>query len=357
MDIYSIARTHPRETDDTAAPLRPVSHARNLARRIAIVITVCMALLGQRAWATGCVTINGYPKTFTIALGASSIMVPRDVAVGSVIYSVDGPVLAADSTSSQCNDPYGTVNGVVSSAPWPQVSPGLYSTNISGVGIRVTRYSRIFPFSYPYTPADFKIAGAPYYWYFSSGPIVTYVFVKTGPISGGIVTAADIPLVQMNLDSTDTEFTTMGSGQVTFTVGACITPDVQVLLDTVPVTAFAGVGSTAGAKPFNIAVNSCPPGLNTVRYQLDAASGIAVVDASRGVLGLDGAASASGVGVQVRDASNNPVPLGSMRATSGYNSSAGGSFTIPLKAMYYQVASSIRGGSVASQAVLTMSYQ
>ncbi len=327
-------------------------------------ILFLISLLASNAlWATGCSSLNGNPKTFTINLGGGSVMIPRDTATGAVLYTVNGPQLpqgsVADTSSwiAQCTNGNGITNGVLMTTPWPAVSPGLYATNVSGIAVRIKRFANTFPFSYAYTPASFTGGGPPYGWYFNAGPIVTYSFEKTGPISGGTVTAADIANVGMNYDGTVYAFYTNTSGQLTFTVGACVTPDIQVPLDPMPTSAFSGAGSTAGAKPFSIAVNGCPPGLNSVMYQLDAASGISVINAAQGVIGLGQSASATGVGLQIRDGSNNPVSFGAMHATTGYNKTSGGSFSIPLKAMYYQTAARMTAGSVASQAVFTMSYQ
>ena len=290
-------------------------------------------------------------------------MVPRDIAVGTVIYTVDGPQVPqgslADRSSwvAECTNGNGTVNGVRMPNPWPAISPGLYATNVSGIGVQIKRFANAFPYSYAYTPASFTGGGPPYYWYLNGGPIVTYTFVKTGPVSGGTITAADIANVGMNFDGTVYAFYTNTSGQLTFTTGACVTPAIQVPLDPMPPSAFSGAGSTAGAKSFSIAVNGCPPGLNSVMYQLDAASGINVINSAQGVIGLSNGASATGVALQIRDDSNKPVSFGAMHATTGYNKTTGGNFSIPLKAMYYQTASRMTAGSVVSQAVFTMSYQ
>jgi major type 1 subunit fimbrin (pilin) len=327
-------------------------------------VLVLLALsTSHAAWATGCSNRTGYPKTFTVALPGSSMMVPRDLAVGSTIAVVNGPMLTLGSPTdtstwfAQCTTPNGTINGVMTSTPWPLASPGTYSTNVAGIGVRITRGALAIPGSTTYTPASFPgNTGTPYGWYWYAGPAIVYTFVKTGPISGGTVSAADIPTFSENFDGTTTFIYSATSGQATFTAGACSTPDVLVTLQPAAVSAFTAVGKTANATPFTIDVNGCPPGLNAVQYQLDAAAGVSVVNASTGVIGLDSSSTATGIALQIKDASNNPVPLSSKHATTGYNSSLGGNFSIPLNAMYYQTASRVTAGKVSSQAVLTMSY-
>lgn len=337
---------------------------RRFSHWFARLILVCLwALLGQPVWAAGCTAINGYPKIFNLTLPGSSIMVPRDAAIGTTLAVVNGPMLSAGSSFNtatwfaQCQTASGTLNGVLTSTPWPPAGMGTYSTNVAGVGVQIMRNTLAVPGTQTYVPSDFPVNRPPFGWYWYGKPAFVYTFVKTGPISGGTVTAADVPTFNFNLDGTTTVFNSTASGQITFTTGACTTPDVQVPLDAVPVTAFKGVGSVAGAKSFNIAVNSCPPGLASVMYRLDAASGIAVVNATQGVIGLGSSSSATGVALQITDAGNNPVGFGVLHATTGYNTTSGGSFSVPLKAMYYQTASAMTAGSVVSQAVFTMSYQ
>lgn len=327
-------------------------------------ILVLLALsTSHAAWATGCSTLNGYPKTFTVTLPAASTMVPRDLAVGSTIAVVNGPMLSGGVSGdrstwfAQCNTPNGTMNGVMTSTPWPLASPGIYSTNVVGIGVRITRGALAIPGSVAYTPANFPgNTSAPYGWYWYAAPAMVYTFVKTGPISGGVVNASDIPTFSENFDNRTTFIYSATSGQATFTTGACITPDVLVTLQPAPVSGFKGVGNVVGEVPFTIDVNGCPPGLNAVQYQLDTAAGVSVVNASSGVIGLDSSSTATGIALQIKDASNNPVSFGAKHAAVGYNNSLGGNFTIPLNAMYYQTASRVTAGKVSSQAVFTMSY-
>ncbi|ULU25079.1 hypothetical protein DYST_02002 [Dyella terrae] len=282
-------------------------------------------------WATGCSTLNGNPKTFTLVLPGSTIMVPRDMPVGSTIAVVNGPMLAAGSQTNsstwiaQCNTPNGTVNGVLTSTPWPQISPGLYGTNVAGIGVRIQRGGLTIPGSTTYTIANFPGAtAAPYGWYWFAGPSMVYTFVKTGLVTGGSVKATDIPNFSENFDGTTTFIYSATSGQITFSAGACTTPDVPVTLKPMPVSSFAGIGSTGEATRFVIAVNGCPPGLNSIQYSLNAASGVSVLDAQSGVIGLGNSSSATGVGLQISDANNHPVELGALVAATGYNSGLGG---------------------------------
>ncbi|RDK08675.1 type 1 fimbrial protein [Cupriavidus lacunae] len=145
-----------------------------------------------------------------------------------------------------------------------------------------------------------------------------------------------------------------GSATGTIGVGACLTPDVTADLGTHDSKEFSGQGSAASATAFNIALNNCPSGIGSVKYQVDAVT--SVLDASKSVVALTATSTATGVGVQVLDNAGNVLPLGQPIAFAGYNSS-GGNFTIPLKARYYQTGSRVTGGTADSAMTFTMNYQ
>lgn len=145
---------------------------------------------------------------------------------------------------------------------------------------------------------------------------------------------------------------------VNIALGACTTPDVIVPLGVHAASEMAAVGATTTAVSFNIALNNCPAGMNSIQYGV--AANTTVIDASRSVVALNSSSSAAGVGVQLLDTNGNALPLAAQGATnqtfSGYNASTGGSYTIPMKARYYRTGT-ITEGSANSSMTFTMSYQ
>ncbi|WP_157658608.1 fimbrial protein [Burkholderia ubonensis] len=136
----------------------------------------------------------------------------------------------------------------------------------------------------------------------------------------------------------------------------CQTPDVTVPMGSVNSRNFTGVGSVAGTKPFNLALNNCPSGINSVKYRIDPST---AYDAATSVIALTSSGSpgtATGVGLQLRDNAGNPLPLAQDITFSGYDP-AGGSFNIPLQAAYYQNGSSVGPGLANASVQFTMTYQ
>lgn len=143
---------------------------------------------------------------------------------------------------------------------------------------------------------------------------------------------------------------------VAITALACSTSDVGVPMDTHKASEFSGKNSSAASVGFSISLQNCPTGLNGIKYQVDAAPAVAVVGSpTNGVVSLYTATpAATGVGVQLLDNAENPFPLGTPRTLSytGANS-----YTIPLKARYYQTGDTIGPGDANSAMTFTILYQ
>ncbi|WP_392559941.1 fimbrial protein [Orbus mooreae] len=135
----------------------------------------------------------------------------------------------------------------------------------------------------------------------------------------------------------------------TVTQATCmvVNRNLQVTLDPVSRFIFNGVGSTTnqGAKDFNISVK-CQKSTN-VKMQID---GVNTFDASKGVLGEE-SGHEIGVGIQLlyKDI---PITFGSAFDVGTVNPT----LDIPLKARYYQTASTINPGTIGSFATFTMTY-
>ena len=140
------------------------------------------------------------------------------------------------------------------------------------------------------------------------------------------------------------------------TVLSCLTPDVLVNLGRHKSSEFEGSGNIHRDDAFNVALKSCPAGINRVTYQVDAAT--PVVNAANSVVALDSGSTATGVGVQLLDGSGNVFPLGNGRRSSrGYSTSAGGDYDITFNARYYQTGPTVGAGSANTAMTFTMSYE
>jgi major type 1 subunit fimbrin (pilin) len=200
-------------------------------------------------------------------------------------------------------------------------------------------------------------AGSGSGWNF--GFAIQFAFVKTGVITGGVATVSG-KAAEAGVDSspatTPSNVANINlTGSATFVVLACITPDVRVPMGSHPNTEFSGADSTTAAVSFNIALNSCPAGMNSIQYRIDPVT--SVLNSGQSVVALDSSSSATGVGVQLLDAAGAVFPLSTQKTFSGYNAGTGGSYTIPMKARYYQTGTSVSGGAANSSMTFTMTYQ
>lgn len=177
---------------------------------------------------------------------------------------------------------------------------------------------------------------------FKSGPINAGTVVSSGTVASW--NFGNLPALNMVL-----------SNDLTIIVAACITPDVKVPLGSHPKSAFSGTGSTTAAVSFNIALNACPAGMNSIQFRIDPVT--SVVNSGLSVVALDSSSSATGVGVQLLDGVGAVFPLSTQKTFSGYNGGTGGSYTIPMKARYYQTGISVSGGAANTSMTFTMAYE
>lgn len=119
----------------------------------------------------------------------------------------------------------------------------------------------------------------------------------------------------------------------------------------------SGIGETSKLVPFNIQLNceSLLSGTFDVKMQFDeigAVSGLSDL----GVVALNSTSTASGVGVQILNENEQPVPLAVPFTVASYPLSAA-LVTVPLYARYYQTATTVSPGSANAVATYTISYQ
>lgn len=193
---------------------------------------------------------------------------------------------------------------------------------------------------------------------------IAFRFVKTGPITAGMVTFASPVAYGAAGDSYGNPVTAAipvtASNGPTFSEGSCTVADIDVPLGTHRPNEFTGVGTKVGVTDFTINVNNCPAGMNTVRYRLELAPGIPAFNAASGIVKLDAASTATGVAVQVMNRSNVAYNFSTMpwaNITPTYVKATGGNYTIPLRAAYYQTAATVTPGSANSAVMFTMEYK
>jgi autotransporter adhesin len=129
--------------------------------------------------------------------------------------------------------------------------------------------------------------------------------------------------------------------------------DVPISLDNCP--AFFGAFRGAITDNNGVAERSTP---NQISYRVDPVT--SVVNPAQGVMALqpDGVnPTAQGIGIQLVDAGDNPVSYGNMRASGlALNQVDGSSYTISLKARYYQTEATTAAGQANGAATVTLIY-
>jgi len=198
------------------------------------------------------------------------------------------------------------------------------------------------------------------------GAQVQVALVKTGQPSAGMLSGLTIAQALPGVTyaaSARTAAVTYPAYTVSFTTppvqiinASCTTPDVSIPLGTFPTTGFTAIGRTTTTANFSISLNNCPAGMNSIKYRIDPTT--TVLNSSQSVVALDSTSSATGVGVQLLNSAGSAAfPLSSLQTFSGYSSSTGGSYTIPLAARYYQTSATVTPGPANTSMTVTMQYQ
>lgn len=301
-------------------------------------------------------------KTFT----PSSVTVLRNATPGTVVSNILN--INETNLGARCDYPgtiymmfrYGNTMEPVTGTGIPA---GVYKTNVKGIGVRVWNdYKSI-------VLADNILQT----WFsnYYNGPlggaslVSTHMqLIVTGPVSTGTIIFPDRFIEawlgqSKNSDAGATDYIVIDLNNVTVKVPTCETPDITVELGKHDSAEFSGINSKSAAKIFNFEIKNCDPGLNSVNYTFKPAAGITLQQSGTAnqYITLDASSTASGVGIQVLYNDDSLVPFNSKIKYTGYQTSTGGSYAIPMKARYIQTAGTISGGTANSAVEFTMSYE
>lgn len=350
---------------------------RNIYSTIFIGIVGVLCVNYASASTLSCIS-NSSSAVFSVP--TKSYTVPRDASVGTLIGAFT-PWQSAGSNVWTCSDTtnafvgpvYKSVLSASSDAGYPityfdgSTTYQVFDTNVRGVGL-VMKISSSTPSgwyagNYGMGTSDWNVAGT----YnspsgFSNaafGLRMEFAFVKTGDITPGVfqsgILVANAGVAERPFAQVTNTIPIYLSGSPSFNEAACTTPNsISVDLGSHLSSEFRGLNSVTSSVAFSIALNNCPIGMNEVDYEIDAATQI--IDSSNSVVALDSSSSAGGIGVQLLDGSGNPIPFGTPLTFNDYNAGTGGSYTIPLKARYYQTGTLVTPGHANTVMTFTMSY-
>ena len=330
-------------------------------------LLVGSALMGlsSGAWAVTTCTVSVQTVTLTMPI---AVTVPRDALGGT-------PLTAWAQTPAMenwymCSS---TVQQAVGVGVFPLglelsattivdagVTYPVYKTDLPGVGIAMGR--RIFMNGCGWETAWSEVsslkgaAACNSHELLPNGAQFRARLVKIGDISSGVVSAGPVAQGRLYANAAyDPRAVIISTTATQVTVLSCLTPDVLVDLRSHKSSELKGPGSFTEMTPFNVALKSCPAGINRVTYQVDAVTPI--VDVADSVVALDSGSTATGVGVQLLDGAGNVFPLGTVKTLAGYSTSQGGDYDVKFNARYYQTGAAVGPGSANTAMTFTMSYE
>ncbi|MEN5305747.1 MULTISPECIES: fimbrial protein [unclassified Pseudomonas] len=291
-------------------------------------------------------------KQITISI-PSTLSIPRDAAVNSVIYESAATTFNG-AASYKCSAPFtvGVKNNLgtdSTSSYFPIGNTGLswqwvyQGTAYNGVGGGRTQQ----PGGYGFNTTTNALR-----------------IVKTGDISPGTTLPAGT-LGYMQIDSTSLRPLAMITDKsLAIILQSCETPDIAVDMGEHNLSVFSRNGNATPPKAFNIKLNNCPSGIQKVSYSLSATSGSPAVDSALGIIELNKSSTAKGIALQLLDSNQTPLQLDKTYIFNEY-STAGGTFSIPLNAKYIrtlpngasgQYDEGMAAGSANSEVIFVMNY-
>lgn len=334
---------------------------KNLSRGPARVALLILSLLGgaQGAWAA-CTRAPSFTER-SINMDMGTVLILPNTAVGALLTTprqFPVPSVGDQERMFNCSNNRGTAIGVMlQGAPVPGGDPHIYSTAVTGVGIRLSRV--ISSTNTVYYPHDLPI-------FTSTGVLLDISqfqveLIKTGPVTGnGPLAAGTYTRYYGDGDPSMSAITTFLNGNgITIITPSCTVDtgsrNISVPLGKVARNRFEGVGTTAGDKPFKIQLN-CQPGQNAqnvIYLRMDAQQDPATI--APGVLKITGGTGiAGGVGIQVLDAKAAPVTFGGDVLVGP---SKDGAYVLPYTARYYQTGGTVTVGRADGTATFTLSYK
>ncbi|RQT51441.1 fimbrial protein [Burkholderia cepacia] len=376
------------KNETPAATRRQAKSARGWGRVVfwLLALVALMPGLGSRAAFAQSASCTGTAQTVTISMPAS-VTIPRDAAIGTVLttwastpattnfYSC---LVSGSAFSGMAFEALSMTKAGMTVAGPNGVAYTVWNTNVPGVGVAIGVRSYANGCGWqpwddlgtPRPPLPSPWAG----WacnqngtnsLVTNGGQVQVALVKTGAITAGTVTGGVLFEGAPSTGGANINgpFAVSASSHVSYSltstivnVAACTTPNVTVNMGSPMQSEFTGIGSTnKQAVSFNVAVNACPTGLNSIQYQFIPVN--AVLDSTNGVLALSSGSTATGIGLQLKDGNGNALKYNTQYTLTSYSKSTGGSYTIPLTARYYQTAAKVTAGSANAVLTFTMTYQ
>ncbi|MGG7949498.1 fimbrial protein [Klebsiella aerogenes] len=313
---------------------------RNIVKSGCLLLVLWLASFSVQA---SCQFASGVTAEIPGYINFGNVTVQRDAPVGSVIATATTGAYNGGNTIAGCDEPW-TFRWELSK--WSSLSSQgnkIYSTNVSGVGIRMTAVvsGNVLPYDAAVKANNYATI---------PGDGIKAELIKTGDIAGGTLdtgvlgrssVAGQFYIANVTLNGTNT----IKSESCTVT-----TNPVNVSMGDHDKNEFSGVGTTTGWVNFDIGL-TCDIGAR-INVRIDAAADESA--GAQGVMQLD-SGGASGVGIQLHYRPDDAVvQYGQERF---YWQSVYGDDIVQLKARYYQTAGTITPGAANATATFTLTYK
>ena len=314
------------------------------------------ALLSASAAQAACVRPAGAVEKI-IQMDMGTVVIPNNAAVGAVFASKSFtiPIAGASETAWNCNGGGYVTGSILQGSPVAGM-PNVYTTAVTGVGIRLSRLiTGIGPTYYPHVlswPSSTTVN-------FLSPSYFTVELIKTATKTGNGPLAAGTYTTYVGNGDNKSAITSILSGNgITIITPSCTvdagSQNVVVNFGSISRGSFKGIGSTAGDRAFNIKLN-CQRGENAQNTILLNMQATADLSKSPGVTQLTQSVGvATGVGIQILDKNSQPVVFGT---AAPVGPSADIQYVVPYTARYYQTGGTVTTGSANGTATFTVEYQ
>lgn len=318
----------------------------NVARLLAQALVVFTVFFGWSCAARADCPVTGGMPVFAYG----SVAVPVNLSVGEVIPGT----IRSFRLSGQCVLA-GLFNKDIVACPTKAAVAGLsgvYATGVTGIGMRMRNNAGVAlddtggcqtQSSLGKTDATgkFDVAG-------------TFELVKTGPVTSATLgSAASYNTGVLNTGyvlNNGASYMYVADGTAVKAVTCSVTAataNQTVSMRTANSSTLAATGAVSGKTPFSIAL-TCQSGVK-VNVTFSSAAGASGVDSV-----VKSTGTATGIGIQLLDASDAPIALDQAHKVV---ESTSGNTTIPFFAQYYRLSGGTATGTVQAAATYTMSYQ
>ncbi|CAI1031886.1 Type-1A pilin [Serratia fonticola] len=288
-----------------------------------------------------------YNSLFTSTTNIGSIVVQRDVPIGTTIATAATPYPSGQQIAV-CSGPGYIYDQFVYLNKTPTGIANVYATNIPGVGISFGSMNGGYFWSNPPNSTYYNASGV------TEAAQDKISLVKTGPITSGVLQAGMVARSYTDGDGRNVDEYYLGNGSVTQLACSITTPNVDVRLAPVLASSFTAVNSTKGDTPFTIGL-TCDAGARinaslSFTQNSDTANNSVIKLTGAGTAGV-----ATGVGIQLLYGgtllkNNTNVVL---KTSTGGVEFPAGAFT----ARYFQTKSTVTTGDANATATLNLTYQ